>query len=197
MDILGEEMIDKKKIIELKTKFKQLRGKQYIVPIIVGMMMIDELLEERVITLSRWSKGYRFTGNFFKLLQLNPQRANNRVRELLPDYYVQELLKQNLIEVKTLDEIATRNIDRDIEIDRKIYIDRDKSREFNSQGEEKFIPIIFPKLKGIHLAEDYCKVMAYNLMGDKFKKGKKPPLFVEASDIFKQMNNKYQFMGEL
>ena len=191
-------MIDKKKITELKAKFKQTEGEQYKVPFIVGMMMIDELLEERVISLSRWSKGYRFTGNFFKLLQLNPERANDRIRELLPDYYIEELLKQNLIEKATLDEIMTsRDIDRDIERDRDIYRYRDKSGESSFRGEEKFISIIFPKLKGIHLAEDYCTVMSYNLVGDKYKKGTKPPLFAEVLDVFKQMNCKYHFIGEL
>lgn len=194
-------MIDKEKILELKTKFKQPKGKRYKSNKIIYHMALDELVKNKIIKFTSQSM-IRFAPQFFKYWNLKQDEAEYHIENTVPEYYTEELTKEQLIEetkpLTTIDRSIFIHCPSKNRIDtnnRIIENNRDKSLNSHKQVLDEIRLPPPSLLEGKHLCVDICRTIAFNLIGDKWDKDfkKRPPLYVDTETILNQMKERYEF----
>jgi len=146
-------------------------------------LLIDKMEEDGVLVSS--AHGYRLTKNCFNELRKNPNAVREEIRIKYIDYTVEPTALPN----KNNDSATNRIEDNRNRIEYRLVKESSKCKE------EDEILSLRPRLGSNNLAVDIVTVIAFNLMGDRFKKGTRLPSWISISEIIKNLQENWVFIG--
>jgi len=133
-----------------------------------------DLMEEQGILVSS-VHGYRLSKDIFDGFRKNPYKVKEMIKERF-DFEGEDIATANRID------------------DNRNRIEYRFMKEPQKQGLEAKIFSLKPRLTSGNLAVDIVSIIAFNLMGDRFKKGIHLPSWISLSDIIMNLEKDWVFM---
>lgn len=146
-------------------------------------LLIDRMEEDGILIPS--AHGYRLSLNCFNAFRKNPNAVKEEIRIKYIDYTVEPTSLSNKKNIATANRIE----------DNRNRIEYRQVKELGKPEEEGIILSLRPRLNSNNLAVDIVTVIAFNLMGDRFKKGMHLPSWISITDIIENLKEGWVFIG--